>query len=180
MNIRPPQVYDSWAVVKFVKEYDEKKQYFEPSDLQMMEDVIAGMRNVDLAQLPHCFVHGDIIRTNVMRAKNGHIFILDFSVSNYYPRVQELAVLLCDLFFNEKDPSNYAENYQLALDEYQTIEPLTPEELAIFPLYIKAAHAMHIVNPIYLQKVENNQTVENAKWLELGRVGLQFANEFWN
>jgi Ser/Thr protein kinase RdoA (MazF antagonist) len=180
MDIRPPQVYDSWAVVNFVKEYDEKKQYFELNDLEMMESVINAMRKADLSQLPHCFVHGDIIKTNVMRAKSGELYILDFSVSNYYPRVQELAVLLCDLFFNEKDPSNFAHNYQLALNEYQRIQPLNAEELAILPLYTKAAHAMHIVNPIYLQKAEGqNHTVENAKWLELGRVGLKFANEFW-
>lgn len=179
MEIQPPQVYDDWAVVHFVREYDEKKQYLEPQDVEMMEPVIKEMRKVDLAQLPHCFVHGDIIRTNVMRAKNGSIFILDFSVSNYYPRIQELAVLLCDLFFNEKDPSNFSRNYKIALDEYQKVLLLTQEELAILPLYTKAAHAVHIVNPIYLQKAENNLTVENAKWLELGRLGLQFANEFW-
>lgn len=179
MDIKPPAVYDSWAVVNFVKEYEQKKQYFESQDIEMMESVVSELRKKDLSALPHCFVHGDIIKTNVMRAKNGELFILDFSVSNYYPRVQELAVLLCDLFFNEKDSSNFAGNYKLALNEYQKILPLTSDELAILPLYTKAAHAMHIVNPIYLQKVENNQTVENAKWLELGRVGLEFANEFW-
>jgi Ser/Thr protein kinase RdoA (MazF antagonist) len=100
-------------------------------------------------------------------------------VSNYYPRVQELAVLFCDLFFNEKDPSNYAGNYQLGLEEYQKVLPLTQKELDILPLYTKAAHAMHIVNPIYLQKVEGNDAVENANWLNLGRTGLEFANDFW-
>jgi hypothetical protein len=38
---------------------------------------------------------------------------------------------------------------------------------------------MHIVNPIYLQKVEGNDAVENANWLNLGRTGLEFANDFW-
>lgn len=179
MTIKPQPVYDSWAVVNFVSEFDNKKQYLSKEDLVVVAPLVEQFRGIDLEKLPHCFVHGDIIKTNVMRSTDGKLYVLDFSVANYYPRIQELAVLFCDLFFNEKDPSNFKECYELGLSEYQKSINLTEEELKTMPLYVKAAHAMHIICPNFEREVNGNNSKENDLWLELGRIGLKFSLEYW-
>ena len=179
IDIKPPQIYDSWAVVNFVKEFEDKKGYLEPEDLNMINQFVDKFKKINITKLPHSFVHGDIIKTNVIRSKNDGLYVIDFFVSNYYPRIQELAVLFCDLFFNQKNPETFSDNYKLGLDEYQKYLVLTQEEIDALPLYTIASHAMHIINPIYEQKAKENKTIENAKWLELGRLGLKFALKFW-
>jgi Ser/Thr protein kinase RdoA (MazF antagonist) len=179
LPIKPEHVYDSWAVENFLREFEKKKEYLEKEDLEMVKQVVKEFENIDLDTLPHCFVHGDIIMTNVMRTNNGELFILDFSVSNYYPLIQELSVLFCDLFFNEKDPSNFKECYELGIEEYQKQIKLTSEELKALPIYTKAAHAIHVLLPTYERNVKGNMSEENLKWLELGRKGLEFSLRYW-
>lgn len=179
IDIKPEPVYDSWACVNFVKEFNEKKQYLSDEDLKIVEPLAKKFAEFDLQSLPHAFVHGDIIKTNVMRDTNGDIYVLDFSVSNWYPRVQELAVLFCDLFYNENDPSNFLELYEKGLASYQEVQKLTPEELEILPIYTQVAHAMHIVCPSYEREVNDNHTKENDLWLGLGQKGLRDSLDLW-
>jgi len=180
LPIKPDPVYDSWAIVNLVKEFEEKQQYLSKKDSEVVTPVYKEFRKVNLDQLPHCFVHGDIIKTNVMRSNTGDLYILDFSVSNYYPRVQELAVLFCDLFFNEKYPTSFKKNYDRGLFEYQKDIQLTPEELKIMPLYIQAAHVMHIICANYEREVNGNTSKENESWLNLGRIGLRYTVGYLN
>jgi Ser/Thr protein kinase RdoA (MazF antagonist) len=132
-----------------------------------------------IKQLPHRLVHGDIIKTNVMKDKTGKIYIIDFSVANFYPRIQELAVLLCNIFFDENHPDTFMDNYKLALDEYQKGIPLTPLEISSLPLYVKVAHAMHVLCATYEKEAKGNDSAENRYWLELGRKGLDFTIQLW-
>ena len=127
LDEKPHQIYDSWAVVNFVTEFDKKKQFLTKKDIEIIAPIKEKFQNKNLNQLPLCFVHGDIIRTNVMRDMDGKLYILDFSVANIYPRIQELAVLFCDIFFNEKNPSNFGEYYKIGLSEYQKTLPLTSQ-----------------------------------------------------
>jgi Ser/Thr protein kinase RdoA (MazF antagonist) len=112
----------------------------------------------------------------VIRSDRG-IYIVDFGVSGVYPRIQELAMLLCDLFFTP-DKAEYTKNYQLALDAYQETVQLEDTELEWLPTFVKLAHAMHIIAPT-IQKVKHgNSSAENEHWLRRGREGLRFMGKF--
>ncbi len=173
IDIKPTFVYDSWAIVNILKEYKEKGKFLDENDAKLIKDVINNFTKLNIADLPHCFVHGDIIKTNVMKDREGKLSIIDFSVSNYYPRIQELAVLLCNLFFDESNDEKSKQNYQLVIDEYCKYINLTDFELEILPLYVKVAHAMHLLSANHEEKALNNNSEENKYWLNLGRVGLQ-------
>jgi Ser/Thr protein kinase RdoA (MazF antagonist) len=123
--------------------------------------------------LPHCFVHGDIIKTNLIKDSKGKLLIIDFAVSNYYPRIQELAVLACNVLFDDKDKLVSEKNLEIVLDEYQKTIKLTPEELKKLPDYIKLAHGMHVLSASYEKAFKNNCSRENDYWLEQGRAGLK-------
>jgi len=131
-------------------------------------------------ELPHTLVHGDIIKTNVMRDNLGKIYIIDFSVANYYPRIQELAVFLCDVAFDKEHPETFMDNYKLVLEEYRRNVSLTPFEASSLPLYVRTAHAMHVICATYEKKANNNDSIENQYFIDIGRAGLVFTAQLWN
>lgn len=179
MDIKPKFVYDHWAITSFPTEYKEKGKILNDVDKALIEPFLRVYESLSIENLPHCFVHGDITKTNVMKANDGNIFILDFAVANFYPRIQELAVILCDLFFDPKNPTDFLKNYELTINEYQKYISLTDEELEKLPNYIKLAHVMHILLANYEKVVRGNNSAENKHFLEMGRVGLRYTNSIW-
>lgn len=141
--------------------------------MKLIQSLIDEFDNMQIDKLPHCFVHGDIITTNVMEDNNSKIYIIDFSVSNYYLRIQELAVLACNLFFNPNSITETENNLKVALEEYQKKIKLTDKELESLPLYIKFAHAMNLLSANFEKVVNKNDSDENEYWLNLGRSGLK-------
>jgi len=177
LNLRPKYVYDSWAIPNFLKEYNEIKDKLDPDDLKYVEPLAANFLELEIEKLPHGFIHGDLIATNVIRSNDRGLYIIDFAVANYYPRIQELAVLLCDLLFVE-DKEKYLENYELVLETYQKEVKLEEREIELLPTFIKLAHAMHIV-PATREKIKGNLLAENDFWLNSGQKGIRLATEIW-
>lgn len=176
IDIKPKKIYDSWAITNFQLEFKKKSQYLDSDDLKLIEPLIEKFQNLEIETLPYCLAHGDIIRTNVIKDKNNKIWIVDFSVSNYYPRIQELAVLACDVLFNKDNKKESEQNLKDALEEYQKIIKLTSRELASLPIYIKFAHAMHVLCATYEKKANNNNSKENEYFLNIGKSGLRQMN----
>lgn len=172
-KIKPKFIYDQWAITNFFNEFQKKGKYLPLQDLKVIEPLVKKFQDINIEKLPHCFVHGDIRVTNVMKDKDGKIWIIDFAVSNYYPRIQEVAVLACNMLFDENDKSKSENNLKVVLEEYQETIELTPKELEVLPTYIKLAHAMHILSANYENVVEKNNSEENKYWLNQGRMGLR-------
>jgi len=173
INIKPPKIYDSWAITNFPLEFKKKSQYLEEEYLELIKPLFEEFQKLKIETLPHCFVHGDILRTNTLKDKNNKIWIVDFSVSNYCPRIQELAVLASDILFNKDNKEESEQNLKDALEEYQKTIRLTPRELESLPDYIKLAHVMHVLRATYEKKVNDNNTEENEYFLSIGKSGLR-------
>jgi len=180
IDLSPKPVYDSWAIVHFLEEYKKKRQYLDKDDLILSDRLEKQFSELEIEKLPHCFVHGDIIKTNVMKDKNGKLYIIDFSVSSYYPRIQELAVLLCNMLFDEDNPETFPDYYKLAVEEYQKHNTLTKKEIEILPLFVKVAHVMHVLCATYEKVAKGNDSIENDYWINLGKKGLKYSvnNQF--
>ncbi len=153
--------------------------YLKKTDRESIDLLVNQFSMMPIKNLTHCLVHGDITKTNTMRSKKNEIYIFDFSVSNYYPRIQELASILCDLFFDPKHLDVFPKTYDLAVGEYQKYVQLTPDEITTLPAYVKLAHAMHILLANYLRVESGNTSSENDYYLKLGRAGLSFTNKLW-
>jgi hypothetical protein len=145
-----------------------------PGDQALVFPLAAEFAALDISTLPHCFVHGDLITTNVLRDKAGGLWIVDFAVSNFYPRIQELAVLACNLCFDENDPVKSQGNLEILLKSYQEDVALKERELRGLPIYVRLAHAMHLLEANYEQAVRGNNTEENVYFLRQGRAGRTF------
>ena len=172
INIRPELVDDEWAITNFIKEFKKKKNSLNEEDLKLIEPLVEKFKELEMDKLPYCFVHGDIISTNVMKDSDDKLWIIDFSVSNYYPRIQELAVLACNLFFDEKSKEESKENFRIMLEEYQKKVELTQKELDLLEIYIQFAHAMHLLSGNFEKFEKGNESSENDYWINQGRKGL--------
>lgn len=169
VKIKPDFVYDNWAITNFLEQYDKKAKYLDKENKKLISPLAQTFKSLSIKTLPHCLAHGDITKTNTMKDKNGRIYIIDFAVSNYYPRIQELAVLICDLLSKN--------NYKKVLDEYQKYIKLTSDEIKKLPLYVKLAHAMHVLCGTYEKVVNKNNSAENEYFIKIGRAGLRsFSN----
>jgi len=177
INLKPDFIYDSWEVVNFLPEFEKKKKYLNDDDLNLIEPIAVELAKTDIGRLPHCFVHGDLVTTNIMRKKSGQICIIDFAVGNYYPRIIELVVLFCNTLFDENDPGRTAENYDFALKEYQKYIKLTDQELKVLPLLVKATHALWYMTANFEKKAESNDGAENEHWLKVSKIGLKFCQD---
>lgn len=179
INIKPEFIYDQCAIVNFCKEYKEKGKYLDDEDSGLLDLLYNKFSSYNIGKLPHCFVHGDILRTNVIKTDKRKLYIIDFAVSNYYPRIIELAVLYC-FFMDISNLQKTDQMFEIIVNEYQKNIQLTTNEINELPFFMELAHSMHILQANYQKVVKKNISVENEYWLELGRKGLLHSEELKN
>ena len=178
IKYKPKFVYDSWAIINFLKEYNEKKEVLNEKQKSLVITALNDFKRVDLSKLPHAFIHGDLIKPNLMKDNMEKIFIIDFAVANYQPRIIELAVLFNDVFFDKDNVINTKKYYDLILKEYQKYLSLTDYELKSLPILIRAGHAMHLLRANYEKVINKNISQENDYFLQLGEIGLTQTQSF--
>ncbi len=175
LDIKPEFIYDTWAIINFEPEYAKKRAYLPEKYQVAFDQLLAEFKSLDLDKLPHGFVHGDIISTNVMLDKNQKIWILDFAVSNYLPRIIDLAVTSCNMCLDQNSEENTRANISTLLQEYDKYAPLTDYEKQSFRTFFKLANAMHIMSTLYLIATEGDSE-ENQYWLSEGEAGWAFSD----
>lgn len=176
LDLKPVFIYDTWAIVNFVKEYNQKREYLSDDYKDEFDRLLVELNNIDFTNLPKAFVHGDIISTNVMLDENEKVWIIDFAVSNYLPRIIDLAVIACNMCLDEKSKDNTYENIALLINEYNKYNQLTEYELKVFGIFYRLANAMHILQPQYIIKTDGDSD-ENQYWLNEGIIGYSYSED---
>ena len=174
INYEPPYLFDSWAIPNIRTMFERVQQYIEPDDLQLVSKAMEQYEAIPVDELPYCFVHGDIIKTNLVKADDGGIYVLDFSVANRYPRIQELAVIAANLLHDENG-SSLKERCEQIADEYSQLNPLTLQEREHLYAYALAGVAMEFMGSHQEKHINGNDSEETDYWLKLGREGLRRA-----
>ena len=176
LDIKPDFIYDSWAIINFEEEYKKKREYVSDEYKKEFDRLLSELKDINFDKLPKGFVHGDIISTNVMRDRNNKVWIIDFAVSNYLPRIIDLAVIACNMCLDNNSKENTYENIALLVSEYNKYVSLTEYELSSFSTFYKLANAMHILQTQYIIKTDGNSE-ENQYWLNEGIVGYLFSDD---
>lgn len=172
MDYHPSFSDDSWAVPYIHTMFSRVKRYIKPEYTPAVEEVIAGYNEIPLQELPYCFVHGDFVKTNVLKGADGKTYILDFSVSNWYPRIQELAVIVANLMYDSHQNQSIEEKTEQVADMYHMLNPLSADEQKHLLAYSRAVVAMEFMGAHQEKYINGNDTEETAYWLQLGRAGL--------
>lgn len=157
----------------------KKEKYLNNKYNEVFKSLAHKIANVKFEELPKSFVHGDIISSNVMKDKSNKLWIIDFAVSNYLPRIVDLAVTSCNLCLNPESIDKTISSTKMILEEYQKYNKLTDYELECFPLFYNLANAMGILQISYLNSL--GETSEEDKfWLTESEKGLSFSTpSFW-
>lgn len=175
LDYKPTYLFDSWAIPNIKAMFNKVRQFVEPDDLKLVEQAMALYEAIPVDDLPHCFVHGDFTKTNVLKGNDGKIYILDFSVANWYPRIQELSVIAANLLHDTSDDSSLEDRCSQVADEYIQFNSLTDEERRYLPAYALAGIAMEFIGAHQEKHINGNDTDETDYWLNLGREGLRKA-----
>lgn len=172
-------IYDKWTITNFINEYEEKGKYLNNNYNEVFKSLEHKIADVKFEKLPTSFVHGDIISSNVMKDKSNKLWIIDFAVSNYLPRIVDLAVTSCNLCLNPESIDKTISSTKMILEEYQKYNKLTDYELECFPLFYDLDNAMGILQISYLNSL--GETSEEDKfWLTESEKGLSFSTpDFW-
>jgi Ser/Thr protein kinase RdoA (MazF antagonist) len=178
LDIIPEDYYDEWSPINFLKEYSEKKQYVLPELSAYMDKFAKVFSKIDMSSLSHAFVHGDIIRANVIRDSSSKLYIVDFAKASQKPRLQELSVLLCGMFVNGQASSDLLDDIVLVKREYVPV--LSKYECEALHLFVIAVFAMYAMLGEYSRVVRGMNTKENQYWINLGNTGLRYCSTQWN
>lgn len=170
---QPSYLFDSWAIPNIKLMFEKVRKFIQPDDIKLVELAIKRYLGIPVEQLPHCFVHGDFTKANVLKGNDGKIYILDFSVANWYPRIQELAVISANLLHDEDSKLSLHERTELIINEYNRINPLTADEKQYLYDYALAGIAMEFIGSNQEKFVKGNNSEETEYWLNLGRNGLR-------
>jgi len=172
INYQPTYLFDSWAIPNIRAMLDKVRQFVASEDLQLAEQVVELYEAIPVDTLPHAFVHGDCTKANVMKGDDGKIYVFDFSVANWYPRIQELAVIVANLLHDKTDTRSLQETCQIVISEYSS---LTDEERQYLPVYALAGIAMEFLGAHQEKYINGIDNDENNYWMSLGREGLRKA-----
>lgn len=173
INFKPKRIYDSWAIMSFPKSFKKKSKYLFREDYDLIRDCLSKFSSVNIKKLPHCFVHGDLSASNIIKDNNNKIWIIDFAVSNYYPRIVDIATILANLCFDANNLEKTNQDSNIVINEYEKHIKLNDEEIHYLTLFTKISHAMFVLGASYEKVKKKNTSDENNYLLNLGRIGLR-------
>jgi Ser/Thr protein kinase RdoA (MazF antagonist) len=173
LGIQPPEVYDWWAIPRIVSLAEEMLPRLPGPDRPYVQAATEAFAGLDPGGLPLVFSHGDLTKTNVMRNTDGGVSIIDFAVSNRYPRVHDLAMVSVNLM--DADPVPVQQRAVALAERYSRVAPLTAGEMAALPVYVFAAAAMELLGAYREWLIKGNRSAETRYLLDLGRRTVRAA-----
>lgn len=178
IDYRPEFIYDKWSIVNFEKEYLKNKKYLSGKYKTLIEQVYNEFKTIDFSRLKYGFVHGDIIETNILRDDKNKLWFVDFSVSNYLPRIVDIAVTICDLCLDLTNIEISKQRTQIYLNEYEKILPLTKYEKQALKVFLKCHQAITIIQTTKEKVEDKNLSEENLKFLNKAKKGLDLLIKY--
>lgn len=171
-------IADSWALQNLSREFAKAQSADtipkrDGKYRRIVERTVAQLSLSDENVLPHTFVHGDMTRHNVIAGDDGKLYVLDFAVANWRPRIQELAVIASTLVHDADNEVPVGELAALIADVYDSAAPqkLTLIERRTVGLYAEAVLASTYLGALRV-RAESGNSEETSNWLALARLGL--------
>ncbi|MDE5539786.1 MAG: hypothetical protein K2J20_04800, partial [Bacilli bacterium] len=158
--------YDEWTVTNLQNEYEKKKYCLDYKEKEIIEPIIENFKSIEFDKMKYSYIHGDIIKANLILDSMNKIHIIDFSAFNYLPRIVEISAILLGLCLtNSRDTTINKINKFLSY--YNSYNALDENEINNLPLILKALAAMYIIQTRYI-KVNSGDYLENDYWLAEG------------
>ena len=167
-----PVKYIDNSFIYFKINYELKKKY-----LSILEQVIIGKlykkyQTLKFDKLPKCFIHGDLIKDNIM-VENENIKIIDFNGSGYGIRLFDIVKVLTTVIYDYSNVDYSKSMQDLFLKEYQKYNKLTKQELEMLNVCKCLDYATGIIECRYQLKENPNITNNYLFWLYNNKSGFR-------
>ena len=163
--------YDEWTITNFESEYNKKINALDDNNKLLVSNVYKDWDKVDFSKLKKTYIHGDIIKSNLILDKSNKIWVIDFSVLNYLPRVIELAVAMFGICLTD-DRKRSIDNINDLLNEYIKYNKLDEYEIQVLPIIFNLISAMNVLQTAYIKNTDETFE-ENEHWLSEGIKGIK-------
>ncbi len=177
LDLQPPYLFDSWAIPNMGRMFERTREYLSDEGRRLVETAFERYNNIPLDMLPKAFVHGDLIKTNILVDTKDDVYVIDFSVANTYPRIQEIAVMAANLMFDEKHgitaPLRERVDKLVAMYEAAGGDLTDIEKQYVFD-YALPGCAMEYMGSVN-ERIATGETDEIMYWEKLGFEGLKEA-----
>ena len=178
-NQKPNYIYDEWTITNFKQELEDKAKYLDNKYLSYFEQLVERYGKIDILKLSHSFIHGDIITSNIIKDENNKLWLIDFGVSNYLPRIIDLVVSACDLCLELEDILKTSLNIKMLIEEYEKYSKLTEYEKHVFPIFFDIVNAIGMLQMSYIIKIGKATEEDRSSYYEYEK-GLEISNsELW-
>ncbi len=177
MQYSPEYIFDSWAIPNMKWMFKKTKDHLSDEGLNLVQKAFEYYDKIPFDELPTCFVHGDLIKTNIILGDDNKIYVIDFAVSNVYPRIQELAVMAANLMFNEQSSEGLSlkQRVDIVIESYlKADDQLTQIEKDNVFNYALPGAAMEYMGSVN-ERVVGDTSEEIAYWEKLGLENLREA-----
>ncbi len=163
--------YDEWTITNFENEYNKKISAIDEDNRALIDSVYKDWNTLDFSKLKKTYIHGDILKSNLILDKNNKIWVIDFSVLNYLPRVIEIAVAMFGICLTD-DRKTSIDNMNVLLNEYVKYNSLDKYEIEKLPLVFNLISAMNVLQTAYIKNTDESFE-ENEHWLSEGTKGIK-------
>lgn len=173
VDAHPPFVFDPWAITNLAALAKQVRGVLDTEQRHLVGRALDENAGIERGVLPGALIHADLTKGNVLLAEDGAVTVLDFAVTNRFPRVQELAVVAANLTHGAADPlpvrvETIAELYSAAVPV-----PLTTSERVALRAFARAAAAMELLGALAEWHHHGNHGPETQYLIGLGLAGLR-------
>lgn len=157
--------YDEYCFMKIKEDYQKTKNVLPRYIREQVGKIIKDFEKIELEKLPKCFIHGDLISSNIMKDKNKNLWLIDFYQSGIGLRILDIVKVLNSVIDNYKYENDTEELEQYFLKEYNKKMPLTTYELEVLPILRKIDVCVGMMMETF-DAIEGRDNDENQYWLE--------------
>lgn len=157
--------YDEYCFMNIKKDYEKTKSFLPKEIKEKVEEAIQDFDRIKIDQLPNCFIHGDLISTNIIKDRENKLWLIDFYQSGNGIRLLDIVKILNSVIDNYKYKDGEEELEQYFIEQYTIRNPLTEYELQVLPILRR----IDVVTGIMLETydyIKDENSEENKFWLE--------------
>ena len=166
VDYKPEFIYDSWAIPNFIKEFDKKRNYISKEYIKIITEIYNEFKTINYQDLPKSFTHGDISLMNVIKDKNDKLWVVDYSVSNFGVRLNEIVVSSSNYGIIEGKKEESENRIRYMFERWAKNVNASDVEKIAFKKLFRVQNAIYIMNPLY-EIARGNNSAENTKNLEI-------------
>lgn len=163
--------YDEWTVTNLKKEYEKKKHCLNFEYNDKIKQIVNEFELINFNKMKHSYIHGDMIKANLILSKTGEIYVIDFSAFNYLPRIIEISASLLGLCLTN-DRNSTVKKINCFLNYYNKYNTLEKDEIDNLALILKGLASMYIIQTYYIASTSGDY-LENDYWLSEGKKFLE-------